>query len=182
VTEGPPAEDDLVPVSVRLGTVVPPEDPEDWTRPLTWVVAAGIVAGAGVAAAWYAFAAPGSTAAPAAGTWATALALGVGAAAAGATQIGRARAFAGTLAAALLGGLLVVLVGAASAGERQLGAATPTLAHAFAAAAAGVGGALPAAMANGLVAGWDSRLSRFLAAATIGGATAALIVPRLFLP
>ena len=34
----------LVPVSVRLGNVVPPEDPEDWTQPLTWVAAAGMLA------------------------------------------------------------------------------------------------------------------------------------------
>jgi hypothetical protein len=34
-------DDDSVPISVRLGTVVPPEDPEDWTRPLTWMAAPG---------------------------------------------------------------------------------------------------------------------------------------------
>ena len=39
------SDDDLVPVSVRLGAVVPPEDPEDWTRPLTWVAALGMLAG-----------------------------------------------------------------------------------------------------------------------------------------
>ena len=37
-------DEDLVPVSVRLGEVVPPEDPEDWTRPLTWVAALGMLA------------------------------------------------------------------------------------------------------------------------------------------
>jgi cysteinyl-tRNA synthetase len=36
-------DDDLVPVSVQLGNVVPPEDPEDWTRPLTWAAAAGML-------------------------------------------------------------------------------------------------------------------------------------------
>ena len=53
-------DDDLVPVSVRLGEVVPPEDPEDWTRPLTWVVALGMLAGPAVAFAWFALAPPTS--------------------------------------------------------------------------------------------------------------------------
>ena len=53
-------DDDLVPVSVRLGAVVPPEDPEDWTRPLTWVAALGMLAGPIVAFGWFAFAGPTS--------------------------------------------------------------------------------------------------------------------------
>ena len=44
-------DDDVVPVSVRLGEVVPPEDPEDWTRPLTWVAAGGMLVGPIVALA-----------------------------------------------------------------------------------------------------------------------------------
>ena len=51
VAEPIPEDDDDVPVSVRLGTVVPPEDPEDWTRPLTWVAAVGMLAAPAVAAA-----------------------------------------------------------------------------------------------------------------------------------
>ena len=53
-----PTDDDLVPVSVRLGEVVPPDDPEDWTRPLTWVAAIGMLAAPAVALAWYAVAPP----------------------------------------------------------------------------------------------------------------------------
>ena len=56
VTTGP--DDDLVPVSVRLGAVVPPEDPEDWTRPLTWVAALGMLAAPIVAVAWFVIAPP----------------------------------------------------------------------------------------------------------------------------
>ena len=47
------ADDELVPVSVRLGNVVPPEDPEDWTQPLTWVAAAGMLAAPLVALLWF---------------------------------------------------------------------------------------------------------------------------------
>ena len=56
-------DDDLVPVSVRLGEVVPPEDPEDWTRPLTWVAAFGMLAGPIVALAWFLVAPPEDAAA-----------------------------------------------------------------------------------------------------------------------
>ena len=48
----PAAEEEEVPVSVRLGGVVPPEDPEDWSRPLTWVAAIGMLAGPLAAVAW----------------------------------------------------------------------------------------------------------------------------------
>src|SRR3989337_2182200 len=51
-------DDDLVPISVRLGEVVPPEDPEDWTRPLTWVAALGMLAGPLTALAWFLLAPP----------------------------------------------------------------------------------------------------------------------------
>ena len=47
------ADDELVPVSVRLGNVVPPEDPEDWTQPLTWIAAAGMLAAPLVALLWF---------------------------------------------------------------------------------------------------------------------------------
>ena len=49
---------DNTPASVRLGEVVPPEDPEDWGRPLTWVVAAGMLVAPAVGAAWFATAGP----------------------------------------------------------------------------------------------------------------------------
>jgi hypothetical protein len=172
--------DDLVPVSVRLGTVVPPEDPEDWTRPLTWVAAIGMLAAPTLALAWYATGAPHDITRPLTGTWAVALALVAGAAATGATQIGRLRAFTATLGAALLAALLVVVVGAVSAGERQLGSASPTVAHSVAAGLAGLAGALPAAVAGGLTAGWLPRLRRGALAGGLGVLVTAIALPSLF--
>jgi len=181
VTDGPPADDgDLVPVSVRLGAVVPPEDPEDWTRPLTWVAAVGMLAAAALALAWYAVAAPPDGTRPLPGTWVVAMTLVIGSAAAGGTQIGRLRAVTGTLGAALLGALLVVAAGAVSAGERQFGAASPTLAHSVAAAMAGLAGALPAALAAGLTAGSLSRLRRGALAGALGVLVTATVLPSLF--
>lgn len=179
---GPEARepDELVPVSVRLGAVVPPEDPEDWTRPLTWVAALGMLAAPALALAWYAVASPQDSTRPFAGTWAVALTLVLGAAAAGATQLGRLRAVTGTLAAALLGALLVVAAGAVSAGERQLGAASPTLAHSVGAALAGISGAAAAAVVGGLAAGPLTRLPRGIVAAATGAVVTALVLPRLF--
>ncbi len=181
MTEPPTQDrDELVPVSVRLGTVVPPEDPEDWTRPLTWVAAIGMLAAPAVALIWYLLAAPLDSARPSPGTWAVALTLVTGAAAAGGTQIGRLRAITGTLGAALLGALLVVAVGAASAGERQLGSASPTLAHAVAASLAGLAGAPPAAALAGLAAGSWPRPRRAVVAAGLGALVTAAVLPGLF--
>ena len=59
----------MVPVSVRLGAVVPPEDPEDWTRPLTWVAATGMLAAPAVALAWYLVGAPRDSTQLSPGTW-----------------------------------------------------------------------------------------------------------------
>ena len=172
--------EDLVPVSVRLGSVVPPEDPEDWTRPLTWVAAVGMLAAPAVALAWYLLAAPLDSARPLPGTWAVALTLVIGAAAAGGTQIGGARAITGTLGAALLGALLVVAIGAASAGVRQVGSASPTLAHAVAASVAGLAGAPPAAVLAGLTAGSWPRPRRAAVAAALGAVVTAAVLPGLF--
>jgi hypothetical protein len=148
-----------VPVSIRLGAVVPPEDPEDWTRPLTWVAALGMLAAPLIALAWFAAAAPaaGGVAPP---TLAVAAALGAGAALTGATQQGRARAWTATLGAGLFGALGVVIVGVVLAGERQVGAASPTLQHAMIASALGLLGALLAAGAAAIVArsrAWPTR-------------------------
>ncbi|MGH2454831.1 MAG: hypothetical protein ACRDHD_01025, partial [Candidatus Limnocylindria bacterium] len=63
------AEDDLVPVSVRLGAVVPPEEPEDWTRPLTWAAAAGMLTAPAVAGGWLVVWPPVAASAPSLGTW-----------------------------------------------------------------------------------------------------------------
>jgi hypothetical protein len=175
-----PDSEDLVPVSVRLGTVVPPEDPEDWTRPLTWVAALGMLAAPVVALAWYALAAPLDSTRALTVTWAVALALAVGAAAAGATQLGRLRAVTGTLGAALLAAVLVVGAGAVSPGGRQIGAASPTLAHSMAAALAGVAGAIAAAAVGGVAAGRLTRLWRGIVTGAVGALVTGLVLPRLF--
>lgn len=175
----PPADDERVPVSVRLGAVVPPEDPEDWTRPLTWVAAVGMLASPAIALAWYALGAPHDATRLAPGTWAVAGALVVGAAAAGATQIGRLRALTGTLGAALLGAVLVVAAGAVTAGERQLGSASPTVAHSVAAVVAGLSGSLPAGVAAGLAAQSWPRLGRGALAAVLGLLATATVLPQL---
>jgi hypothetical protein len=181
-----PSEDypeDLVPISVRLGSVVPPEDPEDWTRPLTWVAAIGMLAAPAILVAWYVVAAPTDTLRASAGTYAVAIALVVGAAAAGGTQLGRARAVAGTGAAGLLGALLIVMVGALTAGEVHCCEnvqPTPVLVHAASAALAALAGCLPAAVAGGLAAGRVSRLQRGALAATVGALVTVLVLPNLF--
>jgi hypothetical protein len=187
VTEaGAPEPDDLVPVSVRLGAVVPAEDPEDWTRPLTWVAALGMLAAPAILLGWFLQAAPTDSARPLAGTYAVALALVVGAAAAGGTQLGRLRAVTGTLGAGLLGALLIVVAGALTAGEvhccevKWVAYASPTLAHAAAGALAGLAGCLPAALAQGLAARSLPRLPRGALAAALGALVTALVVPRLF--
>ncbi|MEO8252478.1 MAG: hypothetical protein ABI978_01280 [Chloroflexota bacterium] len=176
----PPDTDELVPVSVRLGTVVPPEDPEDWTRPLTWVAALGMLAAPVVTFAWFAFAAPRASDQPMVGTWAVALALVIGAAAAGGTQIGRARAITGTLGAGLLGALLIVMAGAVMAGERQIGSASPTLAHAVGGSVAGLAGVLSGTVVGGLAAGALTRLQRGILAGVVGSLVAATVLPHLF--
>ena len=178
----PPPDDEMVPVSVRLGAVVPPEDPEDWTRPLTWVAALGMLAAPAVALAGFVLAAPADTTHPVAATWAVAVTLVAGAAAAGGTQLGRMRAFTGTLGAALLAALLVVIVGAVTAGERQVGSASPTLAHALAASLAGLAGASPAAALGAFTAGSWRRLWRGAAAAALGVVVTVAVLPGLFRP
>lgn len=144
------ADEDLVPVSVRLGEVVPPEDPEDWTRPLTWVAALGMLAGPLVALAWFVIAPPAQGSVPEPATLAVALALAGGAVMTGATQQGVARAVTATLGAGLFGALVVVMLGVVMAGERQVGVASPTLAQAFAAAAGGLAGVAAGALAVGV--------------------------------
>lgn len=169
-------EDDGVPVSVRLGTVVPPEDPEDWTRPLTWVAALGMLAAPIIALAWFALARPEAGNRPLAGTFVVAGVVVAGAVMTGATQIGPVRAFAGTLGAALFAGLATIIVGAAMAGERQVAAASPTLAQAFGATVAGLAGALVAATLMPTFARAGTRVRRGLAPAAIGIAISAVVV------
>lgn len=166
-------DDDLVPLSVRLGQVVPPEDPEDWTRPLTWVAALGMLAAPAVALVWFVAARPTSgDREPMTALLAATLA--TGAAATGATQLGSVRAFAGTLGAGLFGALGTIVVGAVLAGERQLGSAPPPLAHAVMAALAGIGGAAGAAAVAAALAPMRSRLARAVPALGAGVAVALL--------
>jgi hypothetical protein len=165
-------------VSVKLGTVVPPEDPEDWSRPLTWVAALGMLAGPLAAVAWLAIARPTVEDSPLPGAAAVAVALVIGAVLTGSTQIGRSWAFAGTLGAGLFGALVTVVAGTVLAGERQVGVASPTLALSFVAAVAGAAGALAAAItAFGL--GDPVRRGRRWLPSGAAGLAAALIVARL---
>lgn len=174
-----PGDEDLVPVSVRLGEVVPPEDPEDWTRPLTWVAALGMLAGPLVGFAWFALAPPsqGTVALPL--TFGVAFVLAGGAAATGATQQGILRASTATLGAGLFGALVVIIAGVAMAGERQLGTASPTLAHAFAAAAGGAAGAAGAALVAAVVANSYPGWGRFVVALVPGVIVAFAVVGSL---
>ena len=173
----PPTDEEQVPVSVRLGAVVPPEDPEDWSRPLTWVAAIGMLAGPLAAVAWILFAPPADASALLPGTLLVALALVAGAVLTGSTQIGRSWAFAGTLGAGLFGALLTVVAGTVLGGERQA-AASPALALSFAAAVGGAAGALGAAIAAFGLGNLLRRERRWLPSAAVG-VVVALIVARL---
>jgi hypothetical protein len=75
----------------------------------------------------------------------------------------------------------VIILGAVMAGERQMGAASPTLAHAFAAAVAGLSGAVVSALMAAAVARLRSRLVRFVAA-LLGGVVMTVAVLRVLLP
>lgn len=172
-------DDELAPVSVRLGEVVPPDDPEDWTRPLTWVAALGMLAGPLVTLAWFAVAPPVQSVQALPATYLVAAALAGGAAATGATQQGIARAATATLGAGLFAGLAIVIVGVAMAGERQVGSASPTLAHAFGASLGGVAGAAAASIVAGAVARISPRGVRFLLALLAGVAVVVVVVGTL---
>ena len=174
-----PADDDLVPVSVRLGAVVPPEDPEDWTRPLTWVAALGMLAAPLAALAWFLVAPPVRSEQALPVTYLVAALVAAGAAATGATQQGVARAATATLGAALFASLVVVILGAVMAGERQVAAASPTLAHALAGSLGGLTGSVAASVVAGAVARLYPRPIRFLLALVAGTAVAMLLVGTL---
>lgn len=173
------SDDELVPVSVRLGDVVPPDDPEDWRRPLTWVAALGMLAGPIIALAWFIAAPPTDARVAAPATHLLAAALTAGATATGATQVGAARAGTATLGAGLFGALVIVVLGVVMAGERQVGEASPTLAHAFVASVGGLSGAATAAIAAAGVARISSRPMRFLPPALAGMVLAVATVAAL---
>lgn len=174
-----PADEDLVPVSVRLGAVVPPEDPEDWTRPLTWVAALGMLAAPLVTVAWFLIAAPVQSDAAVPATYLVATILAAGAAATGATQQGIARAATATLGAALFASLVVIIVGVVMAGQRQVGVASPTLAHAVAASAGGLASAAAGSVVAGAVARRLPRPLRFLLTLLVAAALSVLAVGAL---
>jgi hypothetical protein len=163
---------DNVPPSVRLGEVVPPEDPEDWGRPLTWVVAAGMLAAPVAGAIWFAIAAPTDPSIALNGTSILAAVLASGAAMTGATQRGGGRAAVTTIGSALFGALGLIVAANVVAGGASIDVAT----------AAAVGGgfaSVPAAAVAALLAD-APRLRRFVSPALIGGVVAFLGMRNLF--
>jgi hypothetical protein len=177
------SDNQSVPVSIRLGTVVPPEDPEDWRRPLTWVAAAGMLAGPLVALVWFLVAPPASAGEPSPATWLVAGALVAGAALTGATQMGPIWAFAGTLGAGLFGAVRTILVAAVVSPGRAVGlGGSPTVGHAFVAGIAGVAGALAASTLIPALSRIPSRFRRIAVPAAIGIAVSAIVVQLLFSP
>jgi hypothetical protein len=175
-----PPDEDLVPISVRLGEVVPPEDPEDWTQPLTWMAALGMLLGPLVAFAWFGVAPPVAADRPLAGTWLLAVALALGATITGATQQGWLRAATATAATALFAALVIVIAGAALAGERQVGEASPTLAQAFGAALAGLAGAVASTPVAARLASVGRRWPRVVAPGAVACGVAILVVRFVF--
>jgi hypothetical protein len=167
-------DDDLVPVSVRLGEVVPPEDPEDWTRPLTWMAAAGMLVAPAIALAWFAIARP-TEGAPSPLTWILAAVLVAGAALTGASQASAPWAFAGTLGSGLFGALATVIIGLALADGRQVEVASPTLAHAFNASLAGLAGVGVASLVAAATISVRARWLRWLVTAVSGLAAVGVV-------
>jgi hypothetical protein len=176
------AADDLVPVSVRLGTVVPPEDPEDWRRPLTWLAATGMLLAPALALFMLAIWSPTASGRPAPATWLIAGALVIGGVLTGSTQQRPGWAAAATLGSALFAALLLVLfVAAVSPVALRTGTFSAQVAQTISGSAAGLGGALAAATLMPAFTRMPSRLRRGLAPAAIGVAVSAIIV-RLLLP
>ena len=181
-TDAEPASEDeneLVPVSVRLGNVVPPEDPEDWTQPLTWVAAAGMLAAPTLTLLWF-WLAPPATATLTPGAFLVAASLAAGGVVTGATQQGWLRASTATVAAGLFAALGTVLVGQLMAGERQTGVASPTVALAFAASAAGLAGTVVAAPLAALFASDRKRRMRLVIPGAAGVGASWLVLFGVF--
>jgi hypothetical protein len=182
VTPPPEADDDLVPVSVRLGQVVPPEDPEDWTQPLTWVAAVGMLAAPLVALIWFWLVPPTQPDVLTLGTILLATVLALGGVLTGATQQGALRASTATVAAGLFAGLATVIVGLLTAGERQTGVASPTLAQAFGASLAGLAGTIAAAALAARFSSARRRLPRLLGPGAAAVGVSWLVAAFLFGP
>lgn len=169
---------DGVPVSVRLGAVVPPEEPEDWTRPLTWAAAGGMLLAPLVALAWFIGWPPRSIGGPEAGTWLLGAAIVVGGTLTGLTQRGAGRAVAATLGAALFAALGSVLVGGLTSGSTGIRA--PSLAHASLASLAGLAGTLASLPIAHRFASHPRRARLALASAALGVAVAVLLLRVLY--
>ena len=174
------SDEDNVPISVRLGEVVPPEDPEDWTRPLTWIAALGMLAGPAVALGWFVVAPPTDASSAHPATYAVAVAIAAGAALTGATQLGVTRAWTATVGAGLFASLATIILGLVMSGERQVGSASPQLAHATAAAAAGVIGSVVAALVVVVSGSRRPRLARLGPAMAAGAVAAVASVSAIF--
>jgi hypothetical protein len=173
--------DESVPISVRLGTVVPPEDPEDWRRALTWVAAAGMLLAPALVVLWFVSGPPAESARPVPATWLIAGAIVVGGVLTGTTQLRPAWAAAATLGSALFAALLIVLYAVAVSPQVRVGAFAPAIAQALSGSAAGLGGALVSATLMPAFSRMRSRVRRGLAPAAIGIAVSAILV-RLLLP
>jgi hypothetical protein len=158
-----------VPPSVQLGEVVPPEDPEDWGRPLTWIVAAGMLVAPLIGAAWFLAAPPDDVIEAVAGTSALAAVLAVGSSVVGGTQRGARRALSATIGSGLFGALGLVVAGTILAE----GIALPV---ASLAAVGGVIGAVPAGSLSALLADHPSRARRIIGPALVGAMTAIIVV------
>ena len=169
---GPP---DDRPVSVRLGEVIPPDDPEDWRRPLTWVAALGMLAAPLVAVSWFVLAPPREASGTYPGTWLLSASVVGGAVVTSLTQRGRWRTFAGAVGAALFAALATIAVAAAVApgGTRT---AAPELSQAAIGSAAGLTGALAAAPLMALLAARRSRVRLAVAPLVIGLASAGMML------
>ena len=170
--------DDGRPVSVRLGQVVPPEDPEDWRRPLTWVAAFGMLAGPLIAAAWFLLAPPTEASARYPATSLLGAAIAGGGVVTGVTQRGRWRAFGGTVGAALFAAVASIALAASlvPAGGPGSGASSAALPHAATAAIAGVAGAVAAGPLMAALATHPSRLRVAAVPLAVASAVAVLVV------
>lgn len=165
-------DDPQVPLSVQLGEVVPPEDPEDWRKPLTWIVAVGMLAAPLWAATWFALAPPSDPYAVKAGIAALAMLVASGAVLVGASQRGGLRALLGTLGAGLFAALGVIVAGSALASSTALGTAVV-------AAVSGMIGVLPAAAIGGALS--EAGRGRRLASPIVAGSLTALIAVEVLL-
>jgi hypothetical protein len=161
-----------VPLSVQLGEVVPPEDPEDWRQPLTWIVAVGMLAAPLWAAVWFVLAPPTNPYAAPVGVTALAMVVASSAVVVGASQRGALRALLGTVGAGLFAGLGVIVAGSAIASSAALGTAVV-------AATGGMIGVLPAAAIGAALS--NARRGRRLASPIVAGALTALIAVEVLL-